>query len=102
MIEKVNLCEGCAECIGCGRKFAYGEAHFCDRCGEGIDDSGYDFDDEELCEFCACERLWEEKFEVDGKVALKMGDTAHSYADVGDVVGMCDYLNSECPPHITL
>lgn len=50
-----NHCCGCATpgypCRGSACPLTKVEVHFCDECGEELDDI-YDVDGEELCEYC--------------------------------------------------
>lgn len=51
--EKENECRGCAECIGCGRKYEYFVNLICDKCGEEYCDYLWEVDKQELCTDCA-------------------------------------------------
>ena len=44
-------CNGCPECIGCGRKYEEWTYHECDRCGS-LEQLYYTSDGEELCATC--------------------------------------------------
>lgn len=50
-----NHCCGCAvpayPCMGASCPLTHVEVHYCDKCGEEIDEI-YDVDGEELCEEC--------------------------------------------------
>lgn len=37
MIRTVDACQGCAECIGCGRKWQKHKVIICDYCGKECD-----------------------------------------------------------------
>ena len=52
-----NDCVGCPQgCINCGRKHV--ACWYCDDCGDACDpDELYDYDDEELCEYCVLKRI---------------------------------------------
>ena len=43
-------CNGCPECIGCGRKYEEWSYHECDRCGSL--EQLYIFGNEEICAEC--------------------------------------------------
>lgn len=58
--EKENCCVGCAECVGCGRKYRYHINLICDKCGTGGNECLWDVNGEELCDDCARGVLWEE------------------------------------------
>lgn len=60
MIKYVNGCNGCAECIGCGRDKSI-KILVCDCCE--TEDDLYEFDGEELCIDCIREKLT--KVEID-------------------------------------
>lgn len=62
MITVENYCNGCPECIHCGRNVD-AEVLQCDSCG-GYEDELYKFDGEDLCIDCIKERL--EKVTIDG------------------------------------
>lgn len=53
-IKLTDACNGCAECIGCGRKAKY-RAVFCDVCGEETGSRVYLVDGKQLCDTCALE-----------------------------------------------
>ena len=48
---KVDTCNGCAECIGCGRGIVTELQLFCDICNEHIE-KAYVIDGEDVCEEC--------------------------------------------------
>ena len=56
--EREDACVGCAECIGCGRKFQHWMQCYCDSCGAPIDDIGYLDGNLELCASCAAEAMF--------------------------------------------
>jgi len=65
MIKYENSCNGCPDCIGCGRDRKY-PVWYCDRCGESFYEEGYLTEiagGEELCDKC----LEEESEEDDGR-----------------------------------
>ena len=45
-------CNGCAECIGCGRKHEYYTYFECDKCGAGETELFVGINGEELCFEC--------------------------------------------------
>ena len=55
-ITRTN-CNGCPECIGCGRKYEEWTYHECDRCGSL--EQLYIWDGEELCGKCILNELEE-------------------------------------------
>ena len=79
-------CNGCAECVGCGRQFRNIRVKFCDKCGNEVDKLYYDEKHREICWECyrdqfiskicddmdetVCENCGydaEEMFQVDGE-----------------------------------
>lgn len=46
-----NACVGCAECIGCGRKYREDILYTCDSCG-CLDDNLYEHNGKMYCEDC--------------------------------------------------
>lgn len=57
MIETFDACNGCADCIGCGRKYDVRKAYVCDMCGDVISEYdgqplGFAFNGKDLCEDC--------------------------------------------------
>lgn len=52
---KENNCNGCPDCIGCGRKYTYYEYFKCDICGY-ISDNASDFEQDnfglDICRNC--------------------------------------------------
>ena len=55
MVRIENHCRGCAvpayPCLGASCPYRNVEVHYCDKCGEELEDI-YDVDGEELCEEC--------------------------------------------------
>ena len=79
-------CQGCAECIGCGRQFRNYKIRYCDKCEDEVDKLYYDEYGREICWECYkeqylskycddmdethCEKCGseaEEMFQVDGE-----------------------------------
>ena len=60
MTRYENHCCGCAApgypCLGNSCSLRRVEVHYCDRCGEELEEI-YDVDDEELCEECLKEEF---------------------------------------------
>lgn len=56
MIRTVDACQGCAECIGCGRKWQKHRVIICDYCGKECDPA-YIVNGEHLCEDCVLNSL---------------------------------------------
>lgn len=56
MIKTISECQGCAECIGCGRKWQKYKILVCDCCGRECD-SAYIVNGEHMCEDCALDSL---------------------------------------------
>lgn len=60
MVKYENHCSDCDTpgypCMGASCPLLKVEVHYCDECGEELDDI-YDVDDEELCEECLKERF---------------------------------------------
>lgn len=54
MIEKESMCNGCGDCIGCGRRNQYTYTLFCDECGEEIEDNQHavKIGKKHICEDC--------------------------------------------------
>ncbi len=66
MIRYMSKCNGCAECVHCGRAFEQFEFVSCDACGEEGLDRYYVYEGEEYCEECMKDKLLEE--------AIRIGD----------------------------
>ena len=49
-----SACNGCAECIHCGRSHQFYTYYECDSCG---DEAEYWYDDKDYCESCLLEAL---------------------------------------------
>lgn len=61
MVEIENHCVGCdIRCRGSGCPLREVKVHYCDRCGEELDDI-YEVDGEELCEECLKEMFIKER-----------------------------------------
>ena len=56
MVKKANYCNGCPDCISCGRNKYVLEEH-CDCCDDIIEDIAYLVDSEVLCRDCAIEHI---------------------------------------------
>ncbi len=54
--EKKDDCRGCAECIGCGRKYNTYIELICDGCGLSSERL-YEIDGRELCRECALDYI---------------------------------------------
>lgn len=56
MVKIENHCCDCAvpgyPCLGTACSLRNVEVHYCDKCGEEIEDDIYEVDGEELCEDC--------------------------------------------------
>ena len=49
-----NECNGCAECIHCGRRYQFYTYYECDSCG---DEAEYRYDGSDYCKSCLLEAL---------------------------------------------
>lgn len=49
-----SACNGCAECIQCGRRYQFYTYYECDSCG---DEAKYRYDDKDYCEDCLLKAL---------------------------------------------
>lgn len=46
-------CNGCPDCIGCGRKYEYYYTYVCDECGHESDEKMFvDNCGQDICDFC--------------------------------------------------
>lgn len=52
MIKRESKCNGCAECVRCGRKHRHETLVFCDGCGTIIEDEVYEIDGKHYCDEC--------------------------------------------------
>ena len=76
MRETYNSCNGCTDCIMCGRKTPV-EHIICDKCGDEIPDESLIFEDDgdELCEDCFIERYYEKNADkLTASNALTLGE----------------------------
>lgn len=88
MIEYENNCVGPCPmgCINCGRK--HEAVHYCDRCGEVIEDNGEDRWNEdgrdEYCRSCYLEDVFEETANIDD--ALEFGATETETVEINSML----------------
>lgn len=90
--EREDACVGCAECIGCGRKFQHWMQCYCDSCGAPIDDIGYLDGNLELCASCAAEAMFCANVEEDRRDYVRQCMAAEGYdtSVIDDVVEWFD------------
>lgn len=106
--EKISACNGCADCIGCGRRDRWWMQLYCDNCGAPINgnigDLGYRTDDDlELCESCAAEALFCAKVEEDRReyVSQCMATEGYDTFVLDDVIEWFDIPIEDQPDPIS-
>ena len=58
MVKYEDYCVDCEWCIGAACPYKKEiPVHYCDECGDRLDDEIYDVDDEELCDTCLRKRF---------------------------------------------
>jgi hypothetical protein len=62
MIKEVDDCQGCAECVGCGRKYRKHKVIVCDLCGKEVEEVHIVYGDH-ICNDCLPDMF--EKISVD-------------------------------------
>jgi len=84
--ETKNACYGCAECIGCGRRFRDFTNLICDVCGSEYHEELYEIDGKELCEDCAWDYLV-------NNYAKEIVSEAFTYTEQKKIIGdYCDKI----------
>lgn len=58
MIERESECNGCAECVLCGRKHRHKKYVRCDGCGVVIEDEVYEIDGKHYCDSCILDMFY--------------------------------------------
>ena len=88
MREREELCVGCAECIGCHLRNQYALICYCDVCGDTIDDIYYMDGDDELCESCAAESLFNKTVDPEKRkdIIENMEEEGYSINVMDDVI----------------
>lgn len=62
LIRRETMCNGCPECVGCGRDLLKTDVFRCDQCGEEFyEGNGKEIDGQDLCWSCVDERESEEE-----------------------------------------
>lgn len=88
---KENSCVGCAECIGCGRKFQIIEYCQCDFCEGQIESVGFEIDGKDACSFCAADEFLSTHFAKD-QISSKRQEIEDAGYDPDDIEELYDYF----------
>ena len=58
MVKYESNCNGCPDCIGCGRSHKKVAVVYCDICNHEIQDDVYNLDGQHVCEDCLKETFY--------------------------------------------